>query len=67
MRRDIKGFVIPEILFELGDELEGRWLELVFKVGKDLVGGINAGGRSSLGWWPDLDEELVDGWWTLIE
>ena len=55
-----------EIFFELGDEIEGRRLETVFKVGKDLVGGINAGGRSSLGLLANLEEEeWVVRWWML--
>ena len=39
----------PKIFFELSDEIEDRWLDPVFKVGEDLVGGINAGSMSSLG------------------
>ena len=38
-----------EIFFELGDEIEVRWLHLVFKAGEDLPGGINVGGVFSLG------------------
>ena len=61
-----KVLLCPAIFFnELYDETEGRWLELVFKVGEDLVGGINAGGRSSLGWLVDLEEEWVDWRWIL--
>ena len=48
------------------DEIEGRWLEEVFKVDADLVGEINTGGRYSLGWLLDLEEEWFDGWWMLI-
>ena len=40
----------PDIFFELGDEIEGRWLEPVFKSGEDLVGGLNTDGRSFLRW-----------------
>ena len=57
MRREIKTFSGHEIFFELEDEIEGRWLEPVFKVGEDLVGMINAGVRSSLGWLSTLEEE----------
>ena len=50
-----KALMCPEIfLNESGDEIEGRWLETVFKAGKDLVGGLNAGGRSYLEWLPDF-------------
>ena len=36
----------PEIFFDLEDEIKGRWLEPFFKVGEDLLGGLNADGRS---------------------
>ena len=57
----------PKILSELGDEIEGSWLELVFKVGKDLVGGINADGRSSLRWWVNLEEEWCEVGLLMLE
>ena len=47
----------PKIFFELGNEIEGRRLDPVFKTGKDLVGGINVHGRSSLRWLVNLEEE----------
>ena len=47
----------PKTFFELCDELDGSWLEPLFKVGKDLVGGLNADGRSSLRWLRNLEEE----------
>ena len=51
-------FLGPEILFnELGDELEGRWLDPVFKLGKDLARGLNTGGRSSVGWLANSEDE----------
>ena len=37
----------PKIFFELGDALEGSWLEPEFKEGKDLVGRLNVDGKSS--------------------
>ena len=43
-----KGLLDSKIFFELGDELEGSWLEPAFKEGKDLVGGLDADGISSL-------------------
>ena len=39
------------------DDIEGSWLEPVFKTGEDLVGDANTGGRSSLGWLSELEEE----------
>ena len=39
------------------DEEEGRWLDPVFKVGNDLLAGLNADGGSSLRWLPNLEEE----------
>ena len=50
-------FFCPKIFFELGDEIEGKRLEPVFKAGEDLVGKLNADGRSSLRWWVKLEEE----------
>ena len=52
-----KVLLVPNIFFELGNELEGRWLDPVFKVGNDLVFGINAEGRSSSRWLMNLEEE----------
>ena len=52
-----KDFLGPEIFFELGNKIVDRWLEIFFKAGEDLVGGFNAGDRSSLGWLPNLEEE----------
>ena len=40
---------VPEILFQLEDEIDEKMrLEPVLKTGKNLVGDINARGRSSL-------------------
>ena len=50
----------PNIFFESCDEIEGRWLEPVFKVEKYLVGGLNEDGRSSLRWLRNLEEECED-------
>ena len=47
----------PKIYFELGDKLEGIWLEPVFKVWNDLVVGLNAGGMPSSRWLRNLEEE----------
>ena len=67
MKREIKGLLSPEILFELADEIEVRWLELVFKACKDLVGRLNEGSRSYLGWVVNLEEgEWARGWWMLV-
>ena len=61
-----KAFLCPEIFFnESCDEIEGRWLEPVFKACKDLACGLNAGGRSSLEWSPGLEEWWVGREWML--
>ena len=57
----------PEIFFELGNEIEVRWLETVFKVGEYLVGGTNSGGVSFLGWLENLEEEEWVGGWCVID
>ena len=45
------------------DEEEGRWLDLVFKVGEDSLVGLNAGGGPSLGWLLNIkEEEWARGW-----
>ena len=49
----------PKISFVKLDEIEGRWLDPVFKEGENLVGVLNADVRYSLEWLPDLEEE----WW----
>ena len=43
-----KVLLSPEIFFGLEYEIGGRWLEIVFKEGENLVDGINVDGRSSL-------------------
>ena len=52
-----KVLLVPKIVFDLGDETEGRRLETVFKPRKDLVDGLNEDGRSSLRWVANLEEE----------
>ena len=52
----------PDIFFELEDEIEGKWLEPVFKVDEDSVGRLNADGGSSLRWLVNLEEEWWDEW-----
>ena len=52
-----KVLLVPKIVFDLGDETEGRRLETVFKPRKDLVDGLNADGRSSLILLRNLEEE----------
>ena len=47
----------PEIFFELEDEIEGRWLEPIFRSGKFLAGGLNEDDGSSLRWLVNLEEE----------
>ena len=62
-----KFLLCPEIFFELDYEIEVRWLELVFKACKDLVGRLNEGSRSYLGWVVNLEEEeWARGWWMLV-
>ena len=51
----------PKIFFELGDEIEGRWLDPVFKACKDSVDGHNAHVRSSLRWSSNLEEKEWEG------
>ena len=51
----------PKIFFELGDEIEGRRLEPVFKADEDLLGGLNAHSRSSLRCLVNLEEEEYEG------
>ena len=51
----------------MGNETEGRWLVLIFKADKDLIGGFIAEGMSSLWWLVSLEEEeWVGGWWMLV-
>ena len=53
--------LVPGIFFEFDDEIdENMWLEPVLKSGKDLVGRLNAHGRSSLRWLVNLEEEEWD-------
>ena len=52
-----KVLLSPEIFFEFEYEIEGRRLELVFKAGEYLAGGINVDGRSSLRLLVNLKEE----------
>ena len=48
----------PKIFFDgLEDKIEVRWLDPVFKVPEDLVGGLNADSRSSLRWLRNLEED----------
>ena len=44
-------------LVELDDEIEGRWLEPVFKEDEDLTDRLNEDSRSSLRWLANLEEE----------
>ena len=55
-----------EIFFEFEDKIEGRWLDPVFKAGKDLVCGINAHCISYLGWLANLEGEEWEGWWLVL-
>ena len=53
--------LVRGVLFELDDEIDEKmWLDLVLKSGKDLVGGINAHGRSSLRLLANLGDEEWD-------
>ena len=57
----------PKIsLVKLDDEIEGRWLDLVFKECVDLVGGLDEPKISSLRLLSNLKEEEYEGGWLML-
>ena len=55
-----------EIFFQLEDEIEGRWLDSVFKSGKDLVHGLNVHCRYYLRWLVKLEKDEWEGGWLML-